>query len=429
MRYVLLLLIFCVTFGVLDSVPRYRGDASAMGSASTAAPMEPAAQDLAAHIHASAPIAYVHHPVDYFRQSGAARFAALRHHIVRAVTATRGTVAPRAAGVASLPNGREPSNDAVAAAAGGASSSTMPSIGAAVPAGRRYASAENPADLSVPAYHAATKDIAHGTVEPGEAMKPNPVDEASMDDVATTDMDRLSPSVIAMAQVPGNLDAPVDEKESLADFARLAKDMTGSPLLRDTIRNTLMDAHGLQFGGIAGLNWSGASATNASGKVPGRSLTGVTLGVFADAPVTKHLSIRPKAVYEYQGYQPNVNGQPVNLHVAYLHIAPDVVFHTDWLSRRFFVGGGPYFAYALNGTYNLKGIDNDMVFGSGAGANLRQTDAGVGVMAGLLMDRNFVLGAHTDLGMLNIAPEGPAHIHTRSFGLSLMYVFRNRPLF
>lgn len=414
MRYVLLLLIFCLTFGVLDSVPRYRGDASAIGSASTAAPMEPAAQDLAAHIHATAPIAYVHHPVSYFRQTGSARFAALRHHIIRAVTAPRGTAAPRAAGIAPLPNGGNASNDVVLAAPGGPSAATLPLAGVATPAGRRFASAENPADLLVPA---------HGTDEPGEVVKSNPADEASMD------VDRLSPSAIAMAQVSNDLDAPGDEKESLADFARLAKDMTGYPLLRDTIRNTLMDAHGLQFGGIAGVNWSGASATNASGKVSGRSLTGVTLGIFADAPVNKHLSIRPKAVYAYQGYQPNVNGQPVSLHVAYLHIAPDVVYHTDWLSRRFFVGGGPYFAYALNGTYNLKGIDNDMVFGSGAGANLRKTDAGVGVMAGLLMDRNFVLGVHTDLGMLNIAPEGPAHIHTRSFGLSLMYVFRNRPLF
>ncbi|HTJ14871.1 MAG TPA: outer membrane beta-barrel protein [Dinghuibacter sp.] len=387
MRYVLLLLIFCITFGVLDSVPRYRGNAPSIGSvAAPAAPDAHRASDARSYIHSAALI--VHHStpaVHFHKRHSISQFVALHRPAVRPGASSARPVAPAAPDTA----------------------------------------------LAVPSYHAAMEDIVHGTVEPGEALDPHQMmDEASMDDMGAPDVDRLSPVAIAMAQASGDLETPDGPSpESLADFARLAKDMTGMPILRDSIRNSLMDAHGLQFGGIAGLNWSGASAANASGKVSGRPLTGVSLGIFADVPVNKHLSIRPKVVYEYQGYRPNVDGQPVNLHVAYLHIAPDFVYHTDWVNRRFFVGAGPYLAYALNGTYNLKGIDNDMSFGAGAGANLRRTDAGLGMTAGLLMDRNFVLGAQMDLGLRNIAPEGPARIHTRSVGLSLMYVFRNRQLF
>lgn len=217
---------------------------------------------------------------------------------------------------------------------------------------------------------------------------------------------------------------------TVAPFALSSQANAFALHIADSIRNSLMNPHGIQFGGIATLNWSGASAnTGSDGKVSGKPLTGFALGFFADIPLQKQLSLRPSLVYSYEGYQPDVNGDPVNIHTAFLSAPIDLVYHTNLFNKRFYIGAGPYAAYALNGTYTLKGINTDMQFGNNyaAGDNLRRMDFGANIMAGVLMDRNFTLGATFDLGLHNIAPSGSAtSIRTRSIGLSIGYVFRNR---
>lgn len=235
------------------------------------------------------------------------------------------------------------------------------------------------------------------------------------------DADFLSPTPVADA---------VMVQPNYAPFEMSAASFAYAKWLKDSIENSLMDAHGIQFGGIAGLNWAGASVnTSGSGRVGGSTLTGFTLGAFADMPLTKSLHFRPSLLYSDEGFQPNVQGDKVNIHVAFLSAPLDLVYHTKLAGKRFFVGAGPYLAYALNGTYTLKGINTDMTFGNNynGGDDLRRLDMGANVMAGLLMDRNFIIGAKFDWGLSNFAPSGSgADIHTRSFGISIGYVFRNR---
>lgn len=257
---------------------------------------------------------------------------------------------------------------------------------------------------------------------------------ASLDAVATSDVDVLSmdgAEDISMSAdyIDLDLDAMPDAtgiEPSLSSFALSAQALA----FADSIRNSLMDPHGIQFGGIASLNWSGASASTGDGHVSGTPLTGFALGLFADVPLHKNLSFRPSLEYSFEGYHATpAGGTPLNIHVAYLSAPLDLVYHTNVFNKRFFVGAGPYMAYALNGTYTEKGINTDMQFGNNyaAGDNLRRMDFGANMMAGILMDRNFILGATFDFGLKNIAPDGSAaSVRTRSFGLTLGYVFRNR---
>lgn len=235
------------------------------------------------------------------------------------------------------------------------------------------------------------------------------------------DADFLTPTPVADA---------VMVQPAYSAFEMSAASFAYAKWLRDSIQNSLMDPHGIQFGGIAGLNWAGAvSNTSGSGKVSGSTLTGFTLGAFADVPLTKSLHFRPSLLYADEGFQPNVQGSKVNIHVAFLSVPLDLVYHTKLFGKRFFVGAGPYLAYAMSGTYTIKGINTDMDFGNNYtnGDDLRHLDMGANVMAGLLMDRNFIIGAKFDMGLSNIAPTGSAaDIRTRSFGISLGYVFRNR---
>ena len=216
-----------------------------------------------------------------------------------------------------------------------------------------------------------------------------------------------------------------DAKAPLALRAGSARNLALATHMVDSIRNSLMAPHGIQFGGEAGLTWVAPSISG--GKT--QSMPGFTLGAFADIPFNKHFSFRPKVQYTYGSYRSDAGGQVMNNHVAYLKAPLDLVYHSNWFHKRVFVGGGPYVAQALNGTYTFKGINTDMRFGNNAAAgdDLRGTDFGVHLTGGLLMDRNFVLGAQIDLGLHNMAPEGSlTTLHNRSVGVSVMYVFRNK---
>ncbi len=258
-----------------------------------------------------------------------------------------------------------------------------------------------------------------------KVVKVEPVveEETGWDDVATSDLTTLNDSM-SKAPLP-----ELKDENPLAEFAAEATDQTRPAIDKpEPIHNTLLNPHGVQFGGIAGLNVAGAAATSNNDKVSGKPLTGFNLGLFADIPLKKHVSFRPKVEYSYEGYQPSVGGDKINVRVAYLSSTLDMVYH----DKRLFAGIGPYIGSALNGTYTLKGINTDMVFGNNFanGDNLRKLDYGANIMAGILMDKNFVLCADVNLGLRNISPSGSdAHILTRSAGVSLLYVFRNRPLF
>ena len=243
--------------------------------------------------------------------------------------------------------------------------------------------------------------------------------------------DAAIPALESDATIPALAPGAFQKAAALTPAVFSTRDKPFAEIMSDTIRNTLMNPHGVQFGGIAGMNWSGASVTPASnaGRVSGKPLPGVALGAFADVPLVKRLSFRPHVQYAYEGYQADVKGTPVNIHVAYLGTSLNLVYHTHWFRNRFFFGAGPYLAYGMGGTYTFQGINTDMQFGRSysAGDNLRKTDYGLGGVAGLLMDRNFVLGARFDLGLKDISPGGyNAAIHTRGFGLSLLYVFRTK---
>lgn len=240
------------------------------------------------------------------------------------------------------------------------------------------------------------------------------------------------PTLESDATIPALARSAFQKATPLTPAVFSTRDKPFAEVMADTIRNTLMNPHGVQFGGIVAINWSGASVrpvTNDGGRVSGKPLPGMALGAFADVPLVKRLSFRPHVQYAYEGYQADIKGTPVNIHVAYLGTSLNLVYHTHWFRNRFFFGAGPYLAYGMGGTYTFQGINTDMQFGRSysAGDNLRKTDYGAGGVAGLLMDRNFVLGARFDLGLKDISPGGyNAAIRTRSFGLSLLYVFRTK---
>lgn len=386
MRYVLLLLILCLAFFLLNSVSRYQV------------------------------------PLSFLSNAGNANVSMNAGHRPHAHWATA-SMAPTKGG----PSAGIGLSKAISVASDAHYGAAMDNARAEV----GVAAAAAPSPVTVAAVKEnATIDLGTSLPANGEAVSDAPVapmnDAVAASDVQTMDLES------DIAESADYLDMDL---AALPDVAKVAQETAFAGLtaeasafafhINDSIHNSLMEPHGIQFGGIAGLNWSGAAASAAQGKVTGTPLTGFTLGLFSDIPLSRQFSFRPAALYQFEGFQANLNGEKVNIHMASLNLPLDLVYHKS----RFFVGAGPYASYAMGGTYTLKGINTDMQFGNNyaSGDNSRRLDYGVNVMGGLLMDRNFVLGASFNYGLANMAPSGSSmKVATRSFGLSIGYVFRNR---
>jgi hypothetical protein len=447
MRYLFLLLVLCCLFGILDSVPRLKVDMysgfphTASGPASVSplvstpglstksaalgregysertsmikVPQAPVRETKLAQPKASVTSGQIS------RQMNIEEAAPVNAGSGIAAKAENG----KADGVAKAENGKA---DGVAKTDGPAKTEgeigEMPAVGDSIAIAQsvvRSSDSVSSAD-SVEAVKTVETVKTIETVKTVETVSNR--EERQAQDLALSPSENLDKSVDALFT---GLKASVSIKKANIHAAPLTAIQQA---MVDSIRNRLMNPQGLQFIGSAGLNWAGARAnTSGSGHVRGKPLNGFDLGLSADIPLNKHWSFRPKAEYSYEGFRPDVNGTAVDIHVAYLSLPLDMVYHSDWISRRFFAGAGPYLARALSGTYNFKGIDTDMGFGNhyASGDNLRSMDYGIHLMAGLLLDKNFVFGAQAKWGLSNIAPSGTgSEIHTRSGGLFLMYVFR-----
>ena len=186
----------------------------------------------------------------------------------------------------------------------------------------------------------------------------------------------------------------------------------------------------MQFGAQLGINFSGASAKNSNEKFKGSPLPGVEAGVFADIPLANSLSFHPGALFSYEGYKPKIDPFTANIHVFYFKLPLDVVYHVSPGAGKFFFGLGPYIGFALSGKYHRSGGDEpsatvDISFGNDENTNdLKRLDAGINLLAGYQVQKNLLLSARFDLGIINISPSKDDIVyHTRSFAISAGYLF------
>ncbi len=480
MRYLFLLLIFCCLLGVTDSIPRIQVDMSSVFPHTAAASItlsspnmsvksaalgregfsDPKSQKAAGHLKALA-IRSGTMAAKRLATTATARMAIKASAVATARLATKAPVAATAS-VAIMDDvtstTREKGMSAATTTKINGEIGEMPAVDSATASAQMSAASRNVISANMATDKLVTANMGTGKLATGNVTTDKLVTGKVISESASTESGTAESATTESASTESGTTESAVNKDMGADlqmspsesldnsvivlFSNAASTVqtkkvaiSATPLtaseqaMVDSIRNRLMNPQGLQFIGSAGLNWAGAKATAAgSGHVKGTPLNGFDLGLSADIPLNKKWSFRPKAEYAFEGFRPDVNGTAVSIHVAYFSLPLDMVYHSDWVSRRFFVGAGPYLAHALSGTYTFKGIDTDMRFGNNypGGDNLRSMDYGVHMMAGLLLDKNFVLGTQVRWGLSDIAPSGNgSDIHTRSAGLFLMYVFRN----
>jgi energy-coupling factor transporter transmembrane protein EcfT len=140
------------------------------------------------------------------------------------------------------------------------------------------------------------------------------------------------------------------------------------------------------------------------------------IGFTADYKLNDYFSIRPGIVYAGKGGSPdatyvdaNSNNVSVsdNYRLHYLEVPVNLIGRLPLGDNgaNIFLGAGPYFAYALNGTnqqsFELDDTMNEKIT-FGKNGDFKSTDFGATTVLGFTTARGVVISANIDFGLTNI---------------------------
>ena len=156
---------------------------------------------------------------------------------------------------------------------------------------------------------------------------------------------------------------------------------------------------------------------------------GAMVGGMADIRLSRHFYVQPGLYYLMTGCNFSDGGY---LHVNTFEIPILLVYkfgHID--GGRFFIAGGPYFAYNISGTVLDGGTSSALRIGSatqdasGGGDDLRAMDFGLASDFGFQFRSGFYIRARSQTGLTNLNPPNyyDESAYATSFSLTVGYIF------
>jgi hypothetical protein len=194
----------------------------------------------------------------------------------------------------------------------------------------------------------------------------------------------------------------------------------------------------IQFGGTAGLNFSGAIVKYPTYEVSGAHPSpGFEVGVFADIPLDGKMSLfsfRPSLSYSLERASAVVEGDKAKIHISFIKVPLLFMYHSNAMQKRLSFGVGPYIAYNLGGKYDWANTRVQSIsFGSNQadyGRTYKKIDIGTDLQGVYQLNEQLALGAKFDLGLINMihTTEDPdaaksSKIHTISLAFTVAYTF------
>lgn len=214
-----------------------------------------------------------------------------------------------------------------------------------------------------------------------------------------------------------------------------------------------VNAQSMGIGLEGGVNLSTMAAKYNGVENSGEYLPGLKVGGLMDIGITPMISIQPGLYYQMKGYRNdfttslNIGGlsyQETNsatVRVNYLEVPLNVQFNFAAGRGNFFVGVGPYAAFALSGkveservrvltngndgTTTQQSSSRDLNIGSELGDDIVATDIGLNLNTGYKWDGGLFLRGNAGFGLSNLQPMGNENNSLKNFSiaLSIGYLF------
>jgi len=198
-------------------------------------------------------------------------------------------------------------------------------------------------------------------------------------------------------------------------------------------------AQSVKFGLSAGLNESTNSTYQGSPTVIS-GYKGFNAGVFAEFD-QKKFSFEPGLFFSVKGYNAktyiqytdnasvNAQGKVV---LNYLELPLNVLYNIRVPIGKLFIGGGPYFAYAISGHSNSTVNQNGTTFTQSSnslfnsGSPFKRTDFGLNAVAGLSLKNGILFNLKYGYGLTSIFHSTQTSTdggHNSVFSVSAGYMF------
>lgn len=205
-----------------------------------------------------------------------------------------------------------------------------------------------------------------------------------------------------------------------------------------------LQAQTVSFGAKAGINFASISAYNnpTSSTYDSKSYGNirfeeVTQIEWPKVALETGLSLNGKGgVNTYINPETNTNRRK-NTRLYYLEVPVVLLYKLPTKAGTIFLGGGPYAAYGVAGTYTLSGIiydspidgTNKVSFGNNENSDYKRTDYGLNLRAEIRLLHGIGFELNYEYGLRNIATPGvydDANIKTRNkvFGIAVSYLFK-----
>lgn len=156
---------------------------------------------------------------------------------------------------------------------------------------------------------------------------------------------------------------------------------------------------------------------------------GLKVGGIVDINIGRHFAIQPGLYFSQKGYRDEALPLDFSYRINYLELPVNFLFKTrPSHAGRFFVGGGPYLAFAVSGEYEYEnGNDGDIDFGNDPDDDIRGIDAGMNFTTGYELPFGLFFRGNAGVGFTNLIPDSDIDddlsLRNWGFGLSVGYLF------
>ncbi|MFN9710541.1 MAG: porin family protein [Bacteroidota bacterium] len=181
------------------------------------------------------------------------------------------------------------------------------------------------------------------------------------------------------------------------------------------------------FGVKGGLNLANTAVSPTDG-VTYKSIAAIQLGVTAEYAINNNIGVESGLLYSGKGAKGEVSILGESFSVTgtanYLEIPVNAVYKINAGNSKVLLNAGPYFAFALGGKLKPSvGDSRSIKIGSSEDSDIKGTDVGLNIGAGLLLKEKITVGLQYGLGLANISPRSGETINNRVFSLTVGYKF------
>jgi hypothetical protein len=184
----------------------------------------------------------------------------------------------------------------------------------------------------------------------------------------------------------------------------------------------------IRVGAKAGVNFSKIDYQDKTlGDVLNSSSTSYFFGGVLEFPFLGKLHLQPGLLLNGQAGNVGTGVDKVTLNMMYAEVPLNILGRADLGIGSFYLGGGPYAAYAISGKIKTSGISEKIVFGNTVDDFMKPTDYGINVLTGLDLRGGLSLGLGYKLGLSDNAPKTftqALNSKNSSFSVSIGYMLK-----